>query len=328
MDGMNVVGDLFGAGKMFLPQVVKSARVMKQAVAYLTPFLEAEKAEAGDKQGAGTVLLATVKGDVHDIGKNIVGVVMACNGFNVVDLGVMIPKEHILDEAVRVGADIIGLSGLITPSLEEMIDVAQEMKRRNLSIPLLIGGATTSRVHTAVKIAPSSTHRHPHLRRFARVPAAANLISNERRDDYVASISADYEKVRTLYAKDRAANRCSISTPPVPERLNSNSARSRCQAPGAFNPCRHLPLPRSGHSSIGPRFSDPGAGWSIPAHPGGRGRGRRSNVVISGCQGVARRVGTGGGRTSMPGSARNFPGGTNGSRDCDGVRKRWVHGAR
>ena len=156
MDGMNVVGDLFGAGKMFLPQVVKSARVMKQAVAYLTPFLEDEKAEAGDKQGAGTVLLATVKGDVHDIGKNIVGVVMACNGFNVVDLGVMIPKEQILDEAVRVGADIIGLSGLITPSLPGMIDVAQEMKlvRRNLSIPLLIGGAATSRVHTAVKIAP------------------------------------------------------------------------------------------------------------------------------------------------------------------------------
>jgi 5-methyltetrahydrofolate--homocysteine methyltransferase len=206
MDGMNVVGDLFGAGKMFLPQVVKSARVMKQAVAYLTPFLEAEKAEAGDKQGAGTVLLATVKGDVHDIGKNIVGVVMACNGFNVVDLGVMIPKEQILDEAVRVGADIIGLSGLITPSLEEMIDVAQEMKRRNLSIPLLIGGATTSRVHTAVKIAPQLDTPVIHISDASRaVPAAANLISNERRDDYVASICADYEKVRTLYAKDRAA---------------------------------------------------------------------------------------------------------------------------
>lgn len=206
MDGMNVVGDLFGAGKMFLPQVVKSARVMKQAVAYLTPYLEAEKAEAGDKKGAGTVLLATVKGDVHDIGKNIVGVVMACNGFNVVDLGVMIPKEQILDEAVRVGADIIGLSGLITPSLEEMIDVAQEMKRRDLSTPLLIGGATTSRVHTAVKIAPQLDTPVIHITDASRaVPAAANLISNERRDDYVASIIADYEKVRTLYAKDRAA---------------------------------------------------------------------------------------------------------------------------
>jgi len=206
MDGMNVVGDLFGAGKMFLPQVVKSARVMKQAVAYLTPFLEAEKAEAGNKKGAGTVLLATVKGDVHDIGKNIVGVVMACNGFNVVDLGVMIPKEQILDEAVRVGADIIGLSGLITPSLEEMIDVAQEMKRRNLSIPLLIGGATTSRVHTAVKIAPQLDTPVIHISDASRaVPAAANLISTERHDDYVASIAADYDKVRTLYAKDRAA---------------------------------------------------------------------------------------------------------------------------
>ncbi len=206
MDGMNVVGDLFGAGKMFLPQVVKSARVMKQAVAYLTPYLEAEKAEAGEKKGAGTVLLATVKGDVHDIGKNIVGVVMACNGFNVVDLGVMIPKEQILDEAVRVDADIIGLSGLITPSLEEMIDVAQEMKRRNLSTPLLIGGATTSRVHTAVKIAPQLDTPVIHITDASRaVPAAANLISNERRDDYVASIIADYDKVRTLYAKDRAA---------------------------------------------------------------------------------------------------------------------------
>ena len=206
MDGMNVVGDLFGAGKMFLPQVVKSARVMKQAVAYLTPYLEAEKKASGAKKGAGTVLLATVKGDVHDIGKNIVGVVMACNGFEVVDLGVMIPKERILDEAVRMNADIIGLSGLITPSLEEMIDVAQEMKRRNLSIPLLIGGATTSRVHTAVKIAPQLDTPVIHVSDASRaVPAASNLISNERREDYVASIAADYEKVRILYAKDRAA---------------------------------------------------------------------------------------------------------------------------
>jgi 5-methyltetrahydrofolate--homocysteine methyltransferase len=206
MDGMNVVGDLFGAGKMFLPQVVKSARVMKQAVAYLTPFLEAEKEASGAKKGAGTVLLATVKGDVHDIGKNIVGVVMACNGFEVVDLGVMIPKEQILDEAARVGADIIGLSGLITPSLEEMIDVAQEMKRRGVRIPLLIGGATTSRVHTAVKIAPQLDTPIIHISDASRaVPAASNLLSDERRDEYVTGIAADYEKVRTLYAKDRAA---------------------------------------------------------------------------------------------------------------------------
>ncbi|MDA0912653.1 MAG: methionine synthase [Bacteroidetes bacterium] len=206
MDGMNIVGDLFGAGKMFLPQVVKSARVMKQAVAYLTPFLEAEKAETQNRKGAGTVLLATVKGDVHDIGKNIVGVVMACNGFEVIDLGVMIPKEQILDEAVRTGADIIGLSGLITPSLEEMIDVAKEMKRRNLDIPLLIGGATTSRVHTAVKIAPQLDTTVIHVSDASRaVPAAANLLSDERRNDFIASIKEDYEKVRSQYSKDRSA---------------------------------------------------------------------------------------------------------------------------
>jgi len=206
MDGMNVVGDLFGAGKMFLPQVVKSARVMKQAVAYLTPYLEAEKASAGNTKGAGTVLLATVKGDVHDIGKNIVGVVLACNGFEVVDLGVMVPKEKILNEAVRVGADIIGLSGLITPSLEEMIDVATEMKRRGITTPLLIGGATTSRVHTAVKIAPHIDSPVIHITDASRaVPASATLLSSERRGNYIAEIAADYEKVRVLYQKDRAS---------------------------------------------------------------------------------------------------------------------------
>lgn len=206
MDGMNVVGDLFGDGKMFLPQVVKSARVMKQAVAYLTPYLEAEKQAAGHAQGAGKVLLATVKGDVHDIGKNIVGVVMACNGFEVVDLGVMIPKEKILDEAVRIGADIIGLSGLITPSLEEMIDVAKEMERRGITTPLLIGGATTSRVHTAVKIAPHLGSPVIHITDASRaVPAASNLISAERKASYVADVAADYAKVRELYAKDRAS---------------------------------------------------------------------------------------------------------------------------
>ena len=207
MDGMNIVGDLFGSGKMFLPQVVKSARVMKRAVAYLTPYLEEEKA-GSTGTGAGTVLLATVKGDVHDIGKNIVSVVLACNGFNVIDLGVMVPKEKILDEAVRVGADIIGLSGLITPSLEEMIDVAEEMKRRGMTTPVLIGGATTSRVHTAVKLSPRSDSPIVHVNDASRaVPVAAKLISNSHRAAFTQEINADYAKVRELYARDRAAKK-------------------------------------------------------------------------------------------------------------------------
>jgi len=158
MDAMNVVGDLFGSGKMFLPQVIKSARVMKKAVAYLIPFMEEEKAAAVAAGGAsgpsnnGTVVLATVKGDVHDIGKNIVGVVLGCNNYRVIDLGVMCPCEKILETAIAEKADIIGLSGLITPSLEEMVNVAKEMERRKISVPLLIGGATTSKMHTSVKV--------------------------------------------------------------------------------------------------------------------------------------------------------------------------------
>ncbi len=154
MAGMQVVGDLFGAGKMFLPQVVKSARVMKKAVAYLLPFMEQEKAKSGDNRPRGKILVATVKGDVHDIGKNIVGVVLGCNGYQVVDLGVMVPCDKILDAAIAEHADIVGLSGLITPSLDEMVHVAREMQRREFKVPLLIGGATTSAKHTAVKIAP------------------------------------------------------------------------------------------------------------------------------------------------------------------------------
>jgi 5-methyltetrahydrofolate--homocysteine methyltransferase len=161
MDGMNVVGDLFGSGQMFLPQVVKSARVMKKAVAYLEPYLAAEKAAAAATVGgrcrrerAPAHLMATVKGDVHDIGKNIVGIVLQCNGFEVMDLGVMVPAEKILEEARQRGVDVIGLSGLITPSLDEMVHVAAEMERLEFSIPLLIGGATTSKVHTAVRVAP------------------------------------------------------------------------------------------------------------------------------------------------------------------------------
>ena len=157
MDGMNVVGDLFGSGKMFLPQVVKSARVMKKSVAHLIPFIEEEKLKnpQSERKNAGKILLATVKGDVHDIGKNIVGVVLACNNFEIIDLGVMVPLEKILDTAEKEQVDIIGLSGLITPSLDEMVFVAKEMERRKLNTPLLIGGATTSRIHTAVKIDPN-----------------------------------------------------------------------------------------------------------------------------------------------------------------------------
>src|SRR6202030_2707457 len=155
MDGMNVVGDLFGSGRMFLPQVVKSARVMKQAVAILLPYLEAEKRASGGREAQARVLMATVKGDVHDIGKNIVGVVLQCNNYEVVDLGVMVPADKILETAAKEKADVIGLSGLITPSLDEMCLVASEMERRGFDMPLLIGGATTSRVHTAVRIHPN-----------------------------------------------------------------------------------------------------------------------------------------------------------------------------
>jgi 5-methyltetrahydrofolate--homocysteine methyltransferase len=161
MDGMNVVGDLFGAGKMFLPQVVKSARVMKKAVAYLIPYLEAEKEAAGGRHQQRQVLIATVKGDVHDIGKNIVGVVLQCNNYEVVDLGVMVPAETILAAAREENVDMIGLSGLITPSLDEMVHVAKEMERQGMDMPLLIGGATTSPLHTAVKIDPNGCGRRP-----------------------------------------------------------------------------------------------------------------------------------------------------------------------
>jgi 5-methyltetrahydrofolate--homocysteine methyltransferase len=205
MDGMSVVGDLFGAGKMFLPQVVKSARVMKKAVAYLTPFMEAEKAAlaaAGQEVKAqGKIVLATVKGDVHDIGKNIVGVVLACNNYEVIDLGVMVPAEKILERAKEVKADIIGLSGLITPSLEEMVHVAREMERQKFTLPLLIGGATTSRAHTAVKIAPHYSQPVVHIIDASRaVPVTTSLLSDENREGFIAQHKAEYEAVRKAYA--------------------------------------------------------------------------------------------------------------------------------
>jgi 5-methyltetrahydrofolate--homocysteine methyltransferase len=209
MDGMNVVGDLFGSGKMFLPQVVKSARVMKKSVAILTPYIEQEKEErraaheaAGtfneETAGAAKILLATVKGDVHDIGKNIVGVVLACNGYDIIDLGVMVPADKILDTAEKTGADIIGLSGLITPSLDEMVHVAKEMKRRGMKQPLLIGGATTSRMHTAVKIAQGYDNGVVHVLDASRsVTVAGTLLNEDNKPAFLASIDDEYDKLRT-----------------------------------------------------------------------------------------------------------------------------------
>ena len=205
MDGMNVVGDLFGSGKMFLPQVVKSARVMKKAVAYLIPFIEQEKIDnpqyATAKDTNGTIVMATVKGDVHDIGKNIVGVVLQCNNYEVIDLGVMVPAQKILDKAKEVGADLIGLSGLITPSLDEMVHFASEMERQNFTIPLLIGGATTSRAHTAVKVTPRYKGPVLWVKDASRsVPVAAALLSEERRGKLLAETEADYESLRKRHA--------------------------------------------------------------------------------------------------------------------------------
>ncbi len=236
MDGMSIVGDLFGAGKMFLPQVVKSARVMKKAVAWLTPFMEEEKAANPGQKSAGRIVMATVKGDVHDIGKNIVGVVLACNGFEVTDLGVMVPCDKILDAARERGADLIGLSGLITPSLDEMMHVASEMEREKFSLPLLIGGATTSAAHTAIKIAPHYSGPVVHVLDASRsVPVTTSLLSDEQRDGFVARNRALHQKHRDKFAgakkkatvslADARANKFggdwSDYSPPVPQFLGA-----------------------------------------------------------------------------------------------------------
>ena len=206
MDGMNVVGDLFGEGKMFLPQVVKSARVMKKAVAFLLPYLEAEKTSASSK--AGKILMATVKGDVHDIGKNIVGVVMACNNYDVVDIGVMVPCDKILAAAIEHQVDAIGLSGLITPSLDEMVHVAKEMERTGMKIPLMIGGATTSRVHTAVKIAPHYSGPVVHVNDASRsVPVLGSLLSNDHKEQFMKGIVDDYARIRTQHENANNQNK-------------------------------------------------------------------------------------------------------------------------
>ncbi len=207
MDGMNVVGDLFGEGKMFLPQVVKSARVMKKAVAYLTPFIEEEQQKDGAvARTVGTIVMATVKGDVHDIGKNIVGVVLGCNNYRVIDLGVMVPADRILDTAIAEQADAIGLSGLITPSLDEMVHVAQEMSRRGLSIPLLIGGATTSRTHTSVKIAPAYNGPTVHVLDASRaVPVLGALLSSDKRSAFVKQLAEEHHHLRQTYEQRNAS---------------------------------------------------------------------------------------------------------------------------
>ena len=212
MNGMKIVGDLFGEGKMFLPQVVKSARVMKKSVAWLTPYMERERAANPNARAQGKVLMATVKGDVHDIGKNIVGVVLACNSYEVVDLGVMVPCEKILAEAKAHGVDVIGLSGLITPSLDEMMHVAAEMKREGLNLPLLIGGATTSRAHSAVKIAPHYDKEVVHVPDASRVVGVVSqLLNPETRPKFAAELAADYDRLRTEFAaKQREAKLVSI----------------------------------------------------------------------------------------------------------------------
>lgn len=216
MDGMNVVGDLFGSGKMFLPQVVKSARVMKKAVAVLTPYIEQEKEDRKNAHlaastvneeaaGAPKILLATVKGDVHDIGKNIVGVVLGCNGYDILDLGVMVPTDKILETAIKEKVDIIGLSGLITPSLDEMVHVAHEMKRRNIKLPLLIGGATTSRMHTAVKIAPQYDEGVVHVLDASRsVTVAGSLLSPEQKPAFLKNIKAEYDKLASDFGNKKS----------------------------------------------------------------------------------------------------------------------------
>ena len=236
MAGMNVVGDLFGAGKMFLPQVVKSARVMKRAVGHLTPFIEAEKQD-GEASSKGKILLATVKGDVHDIGKNIVGVVLGCNNYDIVDLGVMVPGAKILDEAIKQKADIIGLSGLITPSLDEMVDVAEEMQRRGMKLPLMIGGATTSKLHTAIKVEPMYKGPVVHVLDASRAVTVAQQLLNDDEDErsnYLLDIRADHERVR-VQREARAKTKTMLPyaealqhvwiedwtdyTPPIPLRL-------------------------------------------------------------------------------------------------------------
>ena len=265
MDGMNVVGDLFGSGKMFLPQVVKSARVMKKAVAYLIPFIEQEKLDnpelATAKETNGTIVMATVKGDVHDIGKNIVGVVLQCNNYEVIDLGVMVPAQKILDTAHEVGADLIGLSGLITPSLDEMVSFASEMQRLGLDLPLLVGGATTSRAHTAVKVDPKYDGPVVWVKDASRsVPTAAALLHPERRGDLLAAQKADYDALRARHATKQ--DRPQVSLRRRPRRPHADRlVVVRAGRPAAARACtcsRTTTSPSCASTSTGSRSSTPG----------------------------------------------------------------------
>jgi 5-methyltetrahydrofolate--homocysteine methyltransferase len=222
MSGMNVVGDLFGSGKMFLPQVVKSARVMKKAVAYLHAVSWKPKNPPAPRRRRGKFFMATVKGDVHDIGKNIVGVVLRCNNYEIIDLGVMVPCEKILQTAIDEKVDIIGLSGLITPSLDEMVHVAREMERKGLTLPLLIGGATTSKAHTAVKIAPNFNQPVVHVLDASRaVPVASNLISAEHKPKFAAQIREEYDRVRATHSSQTA--KLIVARSRAPERAEIES---------------------------------------------------------------------------------------------------------
>ena len=281
MDGMNVVGDLFGSGKMFLPQVVKSARVMKKAVAYLIPFIEAEKKPGDVEEKKGTIVMATVKGDVHDIGKNIVGVVLQCNNYEVIDLGVMVPAQKILDTAREVDADLIGLSGLITPSLDEMVNFASELERQGFDIPLLVGGATTSRAHTAVKVDGKYHGPVVWVKDASRsVPVASALLSAERRDKLIADVTADFDSIRERHA----AKHNDRKLLPL-EAARANAAPvglGRLRAPGAGRPgagdgAGGLPARRAARlhrlAAVLQRLGDEGP---VPRHPEppelGRGR--------------------------------------------------------
>jgi 5-methyltetrahydrofolate--homocysteine methyltransferase len=262
MDGMNVVGDLFGSGRMFLPQVVKSARVMKKAVAYLIPFIEQEKLDrpelATAKDTNGTIVMATVKGDVHDIGKNIVGVVLQCNNYEVVDLGVMVPAQKILDTAREIGADAIGLSGLITPSLDEMVNVASEMQRQGFTLPLLIGGATTSRAHTAVKVDQRYDGAVVWVKDASRsVPVTAALLDERQRPALLADVQADYDALRARHAakNDR----------PLVTLAEARAARTTIGWEG-YRPPRPRLLLQQDHA-VSPAIGLPGAGQHVRVFP-------------------------------------------------------------
>ncbi len=261
MAGMNIVGDLFGSGKMFLPQVVKSARVMKKAVAYLMPYMEAEKERLGNYQAQGKILLATVKGDVHDIGKNIVGVVLGCNNYEVIDLGVMVPCEKILAAAREQKADIVGLSGLITPSLDEMVHVAKEMTREGFDVPLLIGGATTSKAHTAVKIAPSYEPSVIHVLDASRaVGVVGSLLNSEQKPGFVQQVREDYDAGQAGPSGSWVEGCPSVGEGPRASLVHAIGATSMFQCLRFWA----LALSMTNHSpsycpiSIGLRFSIPG----------------------------------------------------------------------